>query len=87
MALGISVRRDVPRRGAPGKMARHEERVAYLFLVPWFVGLLAFLLIPLVWSVNMSFTDTQLLRPGATLVWVTTPTCSVRTSISTMPCG
>ena len=64
MALGISVRRDVPRRGAPGKMARHEERVAYLFLVPWFVGLLAFLLIPLVWSVNMSFTDTQLLRPG-----------------------
>src|SRR3954451_1868759 len=47
-----------------GKLARHEERVAYLFLVPWFAGLLCFMLIPLLWSVWISMTDEQLLRVG-----------------------
>ncbi len=60
----VSVRRGAARQARRGPMERHEERVAYLFLLPWFVGLLAFLLVPLIWSVNISFTDTQLLRPG-----------------------
>lgn len=47
-----------------GQLARHEERVAYLFLVPWFAGLLCFMLIPLLWSVWISMTDEQLLRVG-----------------------
>ena len=47
-----------------GSQARQEERAAYLFLLPWFAGLLFFLLIPLLWSVYMSLTDEQLLRPG-----------------------
>jgi multiple sugar transport system permease protein len=47
-----------------GKLARHEERVAYLFLIPWFAGLLCFMLIPLLWSVWISMTDEQLLRVG-----------------------
>lgn len=49
---------------ALGRLARHEERVAYLFLLPWFAGLLCFMLIPLFWSVWVSMTDEQLLRRG-----------------------
>ncbi len=47
-----------------GRLGRSEERAAYLFLAPWIVGIVAFLLIPLVWAVWLSFTDEQLLRPG-----------------------
>lgn len=52
------------RRRGGGRGTFGEERAAYLFLVPWFVGLLFFLLVPLVWAVWLSFTDEQLLRPG-----------------------
>lgn len=44
--------------------ALREERAAYLFLVPWFAGLLCFLLIPLAWAFWISLTDEQLLRSG-----------------------
>jgi multiple sugar transport system permease protein len=47
-----------------GKNARHEERVAYLFLLPWLIGLLAFVAIPLVWAGWTSLTDEQLLGGG-----------------------
>ena len=50
--------------GRLGSQERQEERAAYLFLLPWFAGLLFFLVIPLLWSVYMSMTDEQLLRPG-----------------------
>jgi multiple sugar transport system permease protein len=50
--------------GRLGSQERQEERAAYLFLLPWFAGLLFFLAIPLLWSVYMSMTDEQLLRPG-----------------------
>ena len=52
------------RRTRPGRLARREERVAYLFLLPWFVGLLGFMLIPLGSMLWTSLTDEQLLRPG-----------------------
>jgi len=45
--------------------ARGEERAAYMFLAPWIAGFIFFLLIPLGWAVWLSFTDEQLLRPGA----------------------
>ena len=48
--------------GRPG--SRAEERAAYAFLAPWFIGFVFFLLIPLGWAVWLSFTDEQLLRPG-----------------------
>jgi multiple sugar transport system permease protein len=64
MAARVSVQRSRVRRRSLGKLERHEEIVAYLFLLPWFAGLLAFLLIPLASSISISFTDTQLLRPG-----------------------
>jgi multiple sugar transport system permease protein len=50
-----------PRRSAP---AVREERVAYLFLLPWFAGLLFFLAIPLVYSLYISMTDKRLISRG-----------------------
>ena len=44
--------------------ARREERAAYLFLSPWLVGLVLFLAAPLAWSVYISMSDEQLLKPG-----------------------
>lgn len=41
-----------------------EERVAYLFLLPWFAGLLFFLAIPLVYSLYISMTDKRLISRG-----------------------
>jgi multiple sugar transport system permease protein len=36
-----------------------------MFLAPWIAGFIFFLLVPLGWAVWLSFTDEQLLRPGA----------------------
>lgn len=44
--------------------ARREERAAYLFLLPWLAGLVFLLAVPLAWSVWISLTDEQLLKPG-----------------------
>lgn len=51
-----------PRRPAG---TSHDERTAYLFLLPWLAGLVLFVAAPLVWSVWVSLTDEQLLKPGA----------------------
>lgn len=51
-------------RGTLGRNARHEERAAYLFLVPWLVGIVAFLVIPLGWAIWISVTDQRLLVDG-----------------------
>lgn len=44
--------------------SRGEERAAYLFLSPWIIGVLFFLVIPLGWAIWLGFTDEQLLRSG-----------------------
>jgi multiple sugar transport system permease protein len=49
-------------RRKPG--SHGEERAAYLFLSPWILGVIFFLLVPLGWAVWLGFTDEQLLRPG-----------------------
>jgi multiple sugar transport system permease protein len=59
------------RRGGPGSgrragldpVARHEERVAYLFLSPWLIGLLLFSVGPIIASFFLSLTDWNLLEP------------------------
>lgn len=58
---------DAERRnsGPTGRIGGAEERAAYLFLSPWLAGVVFFLLVPLGWAVWLSFTDEQLLRPGA----------------------
>jgi multiple sugar transport system permease protein len=40
-----------------GRMARQEERAAYLFLLPWLIGLVVFLLGPIIASVLISMTN------------------------------
>ena len=47
-----------------GRLGRSEERAAYLFLIPWVIGLVCFLIIPLVWSIWVSLTNERLLIPG-----------------------
>lgn len=47
-----------------GRLGRAEERAAYLFLIPWMIGLVCFLIIPLVWSIWVSMTNERLLIPG-----------------------
>lgn len=39
------------------KLARQEERAAYLFLSPWLIGILVFLLGPIIASIFISMTD------------------------------
>jgi multiple sugar transport system permease protein len=50
-----------PRRS---RAAVKEERVAYLFLMPWFAGLFLFLGVPLVYSLYISMTDRRLISAG-----------------------
>lgn len=46
-----------------GKLALKEERAAYLFLLPWLLGLLLLLGIPVVASVFLSMTEWNLMNP------------------------
>jgi multiple sugar transport system permease protein len=49
--------------GKLGRLARKEEQAAYLFLLPWLVGLLVFLVVPVVSSLGLSFTNWNLITP------------------------
>lgn len=42
---------------------RHEEWVAYAFLAPWLIGLIAFTVVPVLTSIYVSMTDWRLLFP------------------------
>ncbi len=63
---------DVPATTAPGKprlrgdagaRRRREARAAYLFLAPWFLGLIVITVVPIVASLYLSFTDYSMLQP------------------------
>jgi multiple sugar transport system permease protein len=43
---------------------RGDERVAILFLLPWILGLVFFLAIPLLWGIWISLTDEQIVKVG-----------------------
>ena len=45
------------RTARKGLMARKEQRAAYLFLLPWLIGLAAFWVIPLIASALLSFSE------------------------------
>ncbi|HYW90006.1 MAG TPA: sugar ABC transporter permease [Chloroflexota bacterium] len=49
------------RRGL--SLARQEELVAYLFILPSLIGFLAFLVVPMIASLGLSFYDWELLTP------------------------
>jgi multiple sugar transport system permease protein len=42
---------------------RREDRAAYLFLTPWFIGMAVFMIGPILASLYLSFTDYSLLSP------------------------
>ena len=47
-----------------GKQARDEERAAYLFLTPWFVGLVVMLAVPIAYAIYISLTNESLFESG-----------------------
>ena len=46
-----------------GTLALREERIAYLFLLPWLIGLLVFVIGPIVASLFISMTNWNLMNP------------------------
>ncbi|MDA1362954.1 sugar ABC transporter permease [Glycomyces luteolus] len=50
--------------GRQGSTAKRQNKVAFWFLLPWFVGLFAITLGPMVASLFLSFTDYNLLQPA-----------------------
>lgn len=46
----VALQQKKTARPVRGRMAREEERAAYLFLLPWLIGLLVFLIGPIVAS-------------------------------------
>jgi len=57
-------RRPSPRIGGQLALRRKEGRTAYIFLVPWLIGLVVFVFGPMVVSLYLSFTDYDFLRPA-----------------------
>ena len=47
-----------------GKQGRDEERAAYLFLTPWFVGLVGMLAVPIAYAIYISLTNESLFESG-----------------------
>jgi multiple sugar transport system permease protein len=50
-------------RGRKIKGSRREDRAAYAFLLPWFIGMAVFTIGPILASLYLSFTDYTLLSP------------------------
>jgi multiple sugar transport system permease protein len=50
-------------RPSLGILALREERIAYLFLLPWLIGLVVFVIGPIIASLFISLTDWNLLNP------------------------
>jgi ABC-type sugar transport system permease subunit/ABC-type glycerol-3-phosphate transport system substrate-binding protein len=58
------------RSGPVGKLARWEERIGYLFISPWIVGLLVFSVFPIVASILMSLCQWDAITPMQKAQWV-----------------
>ncbi|MGN9911754.1 carbohydrate ABC transporter permease [Phytohabitans sp. LJ34] len=50
-------------RSLKSKGSRREDRAAYVFLLPWFIGMAVFTVGPILASLYLSFTDYTLLSP------------------------
>jgi multiple sugar transport system permease protein len=65
---GRSLFRREPRRAserrAIGRVARREQRAAYLFLSPWIIGMVLFVIGPVVASIVLSLTNYSIIFPS-----------------------
>jgi multiple sugar transport system permease protein len=68
MAAGIYA--YFKRSGPIGKLARWEERIGYMFISPWIIGLVIFSLFPIVTSVLMSLCQWDAITPISHAQWV-----------------
>jgi multiple sugar transport system permease protein len=57
-------------RARQGRVARKEQRAAYLFLSPWLIGLVAFWLVPIFASFALSLTDWHLIGKSPQFIGV-----------------
>lgn len=63
-AIKLSLKKDSAEGGQKlGALARREERTAFLFLLPWLIGLVVFVIGPIIASLFISMTDWNLLNP------------------------
>ncbi len=60
--MSVVVRKHQRSRPKLGRIALQEERVAYLFLLPWLVGLLIFWIGPIIASAVLSMTEWYIIR-------------------------
>ncbi|MEO9229631.1 MAG: sugar ABC transporter permease [Devosia sp.] len=60
-AINTPKRRVIPTRRKRSLLRAGEDRAAYLFLAPWFVGLFCITLLPMVASLYLSLTDYNVL--------------------------
>ncbi len=60
--MAVDVRKHRKSRPKLGRIALQEERVAYLFLLPWLVGLIVFWIGPIIASAVLSMTEWYIIR-------------------------
>lgn len=65
--MTVKVQRKKRGRYKLGRIARQEERIAYLFLSPWLIGLIVFWIGPIVASFVLSLTEWYIIKSP---VWV-----------------
>ncbi len=63
------------------KLELREERVAYLFLLPWLLGVVILLAGPVIASIFISFTRWNFRPPPSGLGWIITGACFSTTPI------
>ncbi|MBR4182806.1 MAG: sugar ABC transporter permease [Lachnospiraceae bacterium] len=64
--------RDKKIKIRPGRLARKEALMGYLFVSPWLIGVLAFLLVPLVQSFRFIWYNIRITPLGMKYTWVGT---------------
>lgn len=58
------------RKVKPGKLEKREARYGYLFIAPWLIGVVIFLLIPLVQSFQFSLADIRMTPFGRLITFI-----------------
>src|SRR5512139_2433911 len=60
--MAVDERKHTRGREKLGRIALQEERTAYLFLLPWLIGLLVFWIGPIIASAVLSMTEWYIIR-------------------------